>query len=117
MPVSLFQGKEYRSASRKLTTIGGNDLHRLAGLLAKYGIHRRTWTLLEGSDLESLLTVTSPEPGDDSPSEVSPSIPDEPMLPFHVAPYVSPDESAHLVYHHDSGQYSPSSWVRLFRDA
>jgi hypothetical protein len=88
--VRLFQGKEDSSASGKLTTIGGNDLDRLAGLLAKYGRHRRAGTLLEGHDLESLLMVMSPEPGDSSPSEVSPPVPDQPVLPSHVAHDVCP---------------------------
>jgi hypothetical protein len=85
MPVSIFQGKEYCSASRNFTTIGGNDLHRLAGLLAERGSHGGAGTLLEGYDLKSLLMVMSPEPGGNSPSEVSPPVPDEPMLPFHGA--------------------------------
>jgi hypothetical protein len=92
MPVSLFQGKEYRPASGQMAAIGGNDLHRFAGLLAQRGSHGWTRTLLEGDDLESLLAVTSPEPGGSSPSEVSPPVPDQPMLPYHVAPWVSPAE-------------------------
>jgi hypothetical protein len=35
---------------------------------------------LEGNDLELLLVVTLPEPGRSPPSEVSPTIPDEPVL-------------------------------------
>jgi hypothetical protein len=52
-------------------------LHRLAGLRAQSGGHGWTRTLLEGDDLESLLAVMPPEPGGSSPSEVSPSVPDE----------------------------------------
>ena len=114
MPMSHFQGKEYRSASGKVMTIGGNDLDRLAGPLAERGSHRRTWTLLEGDDLESLLMVTPPDPGGSSPSEVSPPVPDEPMLPSHVDSYVIPDEFALLVHHHDSGHDKPSSYASLF---
>ena len=94
MPVSHFQSKEYRPASGQMAVIGGNDLHRLTGLLPERGSHRRTWTLLEGDDLKTIITVTPPEPDGSSPSEVSPPIPDEPMLLSHVTPYVSPDEFA-----------------------
>jgi hypothetical protein len=80
MPVRLFQGKEDGPASGKMATIGRHDLHRCAGLLAQRGSHGRAWTLLEGDDFESLLVVTPPEPGGRSPSEVSPTVPDEPEL-------------------------------------
>jgi hypothetical protein len=63
-----------------MAAIGGNDLHRCAGLLPERGSHGRTWTLLEGNDLESLFAVTPPEPGGSSPSEVSPTVPDKPVL-------------------------------------
>jgi hypothetical protein len=94
MPVSLLQGKKDRPPSRKLMAVGSNDLHRSTRLLAQRGRHGRTWTLLEGDDLESLLVVTPPEPGGNSPSEVSATVPNEPMFPSHDALYGSPDEFA-----------------------
>jgi hypothetical protein len=94
MPVRLFQGKEDGPASGKMTAIGRHDLHRCAGLLAQGRSHGGTWTLLEGDDFESLLMVTPPEPGGRSPSEVSATVPDEPMFPSHTAFYGSPDEFA-----------------------
>lgn len=94
MPVSLVQGKEYRPASGEMAAIGGHDLDSVAGLLAQRGSHGRARTLLIGNNLESLLLVTPPEPGGSSSSELSPTVPDEPVLPFHGAYYASPDEFA-----------------------
>jgi hypothetical protein len=77
MPVDFLQDEENRSASREPATIGGDNLHGLAGLLAQRWGHGWARTLLKGDDLESLLAVMPPEPGGSSPSKVSPSIPDE----------------------------------------
>jgi hypothetical protein len=77
VPVDLLQDEQNRSTSRQLTTVGGYDLHSLASLLAQRRGHRRARTLLEAHDLESLLAVTPPDPGGSSPSEVTPTIPDE----------------------------------------
>jgi len=80
MPSDFRQGEEDRSPSGELTTVGRNHLHCLAGSLAQRGSHGRTWTLLEGNDLEPLLVVMPPEPGGSPSSEVSPTVPDEPVL-------------------------------------
>jgi hypothetical protein len=80
MPIDFLQDEQSRSASRELTSVGGHDLHRIAGLLAQRGSHGRAGTFLEGDDLESLLAVMPPDPGSSSPSEVSPTIPNEQVL-------------------------------------
>jgi hypothetical protein len=97
-----------------MAAIGGDDLDSVAGLLAQRGSHGRTWTLLIGNDLESLLAVTSPEPGGSSASEVSSTVPDEPMLPSHVVPDLGPHEFAKHVHRYDSRQDRLTSWVSLF---
>src|SRR5215208_7842234 len=77
MPVDFLQDEQSNSASRELTSIGGDDLHRSAGLLAQRRGHGWARTFLKGDDLESLLAVMPPDPCGSSPSEVSPTIPDE----------------------------------------
>ena len=77
VPADFFQDEENRPPGRELTTAGSHDLHRIAGLLTQRGGHGRAGTLLEAHDLESLLAVMPPDPGGSSPSEVSPTIPNE----------------------------------------
>jgi hypothetical protein len=99
-----------------MAAIGSDDLDSVAGLLAQRGSHGRARTLLKRNNLESLLLVMPPEPGGSSSSEVSPTVPDEPVLPFHDAFCATPDEFALQVHRNDSGQDRPNSWVSLVRE-
>ena len=94
MPVRLLQGKEDRPPRGEVPAIGGHDLHGAAGLRAQRGRQGRARTRLIGHDHEALLLVTPPEPGGGAPSEVSPPVPDQPVLPFHGAFFANPDELA-----------------------
>jgi hypothetical protein len=64
----------------KLITICRDDLHRAAGVRPKLGCQRRTWALLKRHYTELVFVVMPLEPSDSPPTEVSPAVPNEPML-------------------------------------
>ena len=52
------------------------------------------WTDLVGYSPKLFFVVMPPDPGDSPPSEVSATIPDEPMLSLHVDHRITSEDSA-----------------------
>jgi len=94
VPTDLLQDKQDRPTGGELLPIARHDLDRAPRLLTELRRHRWTWTVLVGYSPKLFFVVMSPDPGDSPPSEISATIPDEPVPLLHVDCHTIPDNSA-----------------------